>query len=60
MAVVGWYGAGWWGVSATSTADLARITADLLRAQALLEARVAELEAALEPSTEIGATWSTE
>lgn len=49
MAVSGWYGPGWWGVSAASLSDIARITADLLVAQALLEARVAELEADAAP-----------
>lgn len=46
MATTGLYGPGWWGVSGATLTDIARITADLLVAQALLEARLAVLESA--------------
>ena len=44
MAVTGWYGPRWWVTVPGTTHDLARITADLLVAQALLETRLAAVE----------------
>lgn len=55
--VTGWYGPGWWSVGTATTADLFKITADMLVAQALLETRLASVEtesAAPEPVVDGG------